>query len=73
MDVDQPRRDQLARSRNDGVDGAGKARAYVEDSVIFVDQDAIAQNCVMAVLKAYDPATLNQRASHCRRQLCQCR
>lgn len=38
---------------------AGKGRAHVEDAVIFVDNNTVLQDRMLAVLKANDPTTLN--------------
>ena len=59
----------LPSGRDHGIDRAGKVRAHVDDAVIVVDNHTVPQDRMMALLKADDPTTLNQRARHCRRHV----
>ena len=62
MTIDKAGADQLALRLHGAVDLAVEAAANVEDAIVFVDDNAIAQQLVIAAIEADDPAALNQRA-----------
>lgn len=70
VNVDKTGRDELAYGQDHGIDRAGIVRAHVDDAVVFIDNDTVPQDRMMALLKADYPTTLNQRACHCRYRVC---